>query len=268
MRRATAALSGRNRIVVLTGAGVSTDSGIPDYRGPRGAWTGDPDAQRFARIPDYLDDPELRVRAWQRRLASPAWRARPNPGHVALVELERSGRLGVLVTQNIDGLHLAAGHDPGLVIEAHGRSPWRSASRARGRRRCAGCWIASRAGEPDPRCPACAGVLKSATVYFGEPLDAARLDRAMAAAESADVLVAVGTSLKVRPIANMVPRALAAGVPVVIVNAEPTPWDHRATAVVRGSISEVLPALLAEQPAAGRSPRRSRGWRWRRGTAR
>ena len=110
--RARSVLAAAERVVALTGAGISTDSGIPDFRGPEGMWTRNPEAERYSTIEHYLSDPELRVRAWQWRMANPAWTARPNAGHLALADLERSGRLELLVTQNIDGLHLAAGNDP------------------------------------------------------------------------------------------------------------------------------------------------------------
>jgi len=243
---AAALLGAAASIAVLTGAGISTDSGIPDFRGPNGVWTRDPDAEKYSSIDHYLADPDLRVRAWRFRMENPAWTAVPNAGHRALVELERQGRLELLVTQNIDGLHQAAGSAGGTVVEVHG-----SIRRAK----CTACgWQGDmvavmdrvRAGEADPPCERCGGILKSGTVFFGESLDPVDLERAFAAAVSADVLLCVGTSLAVYPVAQMVPLALGAGVPVVIVNAEATPFDDDAT-VVRGSISEVLPALLSRR---------------------
>ena len=118
--RARALLERARRVVVLTGAGISTDSGIPDFRGPQGIWTKNPAAEKAATLEAYLADPDLRRRAWQNRLTSPMWDSRPNAGHAALVELERSGRLDVLVTQNIDGLHQKAGTDPARIVEIHG----------------------------------------------------------------------------------------------------------------------------------------------------
>lgn len=232
------------QIAVLTGAGISTDSGIPDFRGPDGVWTRDPDAERYSTIDHYLADQELRARAWQWRMTNPAWTARPNAGHLALVELERSGRLDLLVTQNIDGLHLAAGNEPERLVEVHGTM--------REARCVRGDWSGPttqvldrvRAGEPDPRCMRCGGILKTSTVFFGESLDPEDLDRAFAAASSCDLLLCVGTTLQVYPVAQMVPLALRRGVPVVIVNAGGTPFDDDAV-VVRGSISEVLPWLVA-----------------------
>jgi len=108
------------RVVVLTGAGISTDSGIPDFRGPNGVWTKNPAAEKAANIEHYLADPDVRTAAWQNRLHTPAWTAEPNAGHRAVVELERQGRLHAVITQNIDGLHQKAGNDPDKVIEVHG----------------------------------------------------------------------------------------------------------------------------------------------------
>src|SRR5687768_1818236 len=113
-------IRGAGRVTVLTGAGISTGSGIPDFRGPNGVWTKNPEAQRMATLQHYMADPELRARAWQARLEHPGWSARPNPGHEALVRLEEAGKLHALITQNVDGLHQAAGNSPAKVIEIHG----------------------------------------------------------------------------------------------------------------------------------------------------
>ena len=118
--RARALVATAGSVTVLTGAGISTDSGIPDFRGPNGVWTKNPGAERTATLSHYLADPDVRRRAWRNRLESPAWSARPNAGHQALVALERTGRLHTLVTQNIDELHQQAGSDPALVVEVHG----------------------------------------------------------------------------------------------------------------------------------------------------
>ena len=232
------------RVTVLTGAGISTDSGIPDFRGPQGVWTKNPAAERASTLSDYLSDPEVRRLAWKHRLESPAWGALPNRGHLALVELERQGRLVAVVTQNIDELHQKAGNDPALVIEVHGTMH---------RARCWACgWegpmgpVLERvvAGEPDPPCDACGGIIKSATISFGQNLDPATVRRAEEAAVDCDVLLAVGSTLSVYPAAGLVPLAHRAGADVVIVNAQPTPYDPIAAAVVSGSISDVLPALV------------------------
>jgi NAD-dependent deacetylase len=233
------------RIVALTGAGISTESGIPDFRGPQGVWTANPKAERLSNIHSYMSDPEVRRLAWQSRIDHPAWCAAPNAGHRALVDLDRRGTLLAVVTQNIDGLHHLAGHAPEKVIEVHGTMrevmcmacAWRGPMQPTLER--------VRAGEDDPPCERCGGILKSATISFGQPLDAGVITRAMRAAQRADLLLAVGTSLQVYPIAGAVPLAKAAGARLVIVNAEPTPFDDLADAVFSEQIGEVLPALCA-----------------------
>ena len=242
--RAGVLVARADRIVVLTGAGISTDSGILDFRGPNGVWTRDPAAERAATLDAYVNDPEVRRRAWQNRLSSPLWDAQPNPGHEALVALERAGRLDTLVTQNIDGLHQKAGSDPALVVEIHGNSSEIVCLRC-GRRQPAGpVHERVRAGEADPACLDCGGILKSATISFGQSLVARDLQRAESAAARCDLLLAVGSTLAVFPAAGLVPIAVHAGAAVVIVNGSPTEMDPLADAVVNGSISEILPALI------------------------
>lgn len=233
-----------NRIVVLTGAGISTESGIPDFRGPDGIWTKNPEAEKYSTIDHYLADPDLRRRAWQHRAANPAWSAAPNAGHRALVDLEAAGRLALLVTQNIDGLHQRAGTSPNLVVEAHGTMREAMCVSCRRRSPMADVLERLKGGESDPPCERCGGILKSATVFFGEHLDPDDVERAFDGAGSADALVCVGTGLQVYPVAHMVPIALEAGVPVVILNGEPTPFDDVAT-VVRGPIGTSLPGVVA-----------------------
>jgi NAD-dependent deacetylase len=239
------------RVVVLTGAGISTDSAIPDFRGPNGVWTKDPKAEKMATIQAYLAEPELRQRAWQARLASPVWEAEANPGHRALLGLEASDKLNLLITQNIDGLHHRAGSDPDRIVEIHGNI------------RTAVCWSCDyrapmtdvldrvRAGEADPPCPVCGGILKSSTISFGQSLVAEDIHRSMLAAAECDLLLAVGSTLGVFPIARVVPTAKAAGARIVIVNGDATEMDHHADAVVRGSISQVLPTITGwTEPAS------------------
>ncbi len=232
------------RVVALTGAGISTESGIPDFRGPNGVWTKDPAAEKTATLSHYLSDPEVRKRAWHSRLHSPAWTAEPNAGHQALVELERQGRLSAIITQNVDELHQRAGTSPALVIEVHGTMRrvvcWSCGEEAPMERALARV----RAGEDDPDCRSCGGILKSATISFGQELVPEVIDRALDAAEAADLLLAIGTSLQVYPAAYAVPRAKQAGAHVVIINAQPTPFDDLADAVLRGPIGEILPALV------------------------
>ncbi len=239
-----------NRIVVLAGAGISTDSGIPDFRGPQGVWTKNPGAERRASIQHYLEDPEVRRRSWQDRLSSPAWEAEPNAGHRALVALERRGKLDTLVTQNIDGLHQRAGNDPARVVEIHGTIHWSVCMSCGDRRPMPEVLERVRAGEPDPACLAadgtttCGGILKSATISFGQSLVPEDLARAERAASSCDLLLAVGSTLTVFPAAGLAPLARQAGARLVIVNAEPTPYDDVADAVLTDPIGEVLPAIV------------------------
>jgi NAD-dependent deacetylase len=232
------------RVVVLTGAGISTDSGIPDFRGPQGVWTKNPKAEKLSDIRYYMSDPEVRRLSWQSRLENPAWHAKPNPGHLALVELERRGKLHALITQNIDELHQQAGNSPEKVIEVHGTVRKVVCMNCGERAPMEKALARVRAGEADPPCRSCGGILKSATISFGQALVPEVIDRAMQAAGEAEVLLAVGTSLQVYPIAGAVPLAKRAGARVVIVNAQPTPFDDLADAVFNDSISAVLPKLV------------------------
>jgi NAD-dependent deacetylase len=238
-------LQAANYVAALTGAGLSTDSGIPDFRGPNGVWTKNPDAEKSAQIEYYLADEDLRKRTWQNRLRSEMWSAEPNAGHHALVELEKKGALHAIVTQNVDGLHHAAGQSPDLVVEIHGNV--REA-------KCVACgWRGPmgetldrvRNGEDDPRCIHCDGILKSATISFGENLVPADLQRSQLAAGRSDVFLAIGTSLVVYPAAALPEIALRNGSRLVIINAEETPYDEIADVVLREQLGDVLPALAA-----------------------
>jgi NAD-dependent deacetylase len=232
------------QIVVLTGAGISTESGIPDFRGPQGLWTKNPEAEKTARLQYYVSDPEVRARAWQNRLSSGMWDAEPNAGHLALAELERRAALHTLVTQNVDGLHHAAGNSPDKIVEIHGNVR---------EVKCLSCgWHGPmgdtldrvRSGEEDPACRDCGGILKSATISFGENLVAEDLARAQRASASADVFLALGTSLGVYPAAALPEFALANRARLIIVNAQPTPFDGHASAVSSNQLGEILPALV------------------------
>ncbi|MBA2634038.1 MAG: NAD-dependent deacetylase [Chloroflexi bacterium] len=231
-------------VVALTGAGISTESGIPDFRGPDGLWKRDPRAERLSNIGYYLADERIRRESWQRRVEHPAWGARPNAGHRALVALERAGHLDLLVTQNIDGLHLAAGADPDRLIEIHGTIRETACLGCGDRRPMRETLDRVRGGEADPPCLACGGILKSATVSFGQNLDPVLLRRADEAATTCDLFLAIGTSLTVYPVARLPEIAKEVGARLVIVNAEPTAFDHRADAVLRGRAGELLPALV------------------------
>ena len=236
-----------SRIVVLTGAGISTDSGLPDFRGPNGLWTKNPEAEKASNIRFYVSDENVRKTNWRLRAEGRLWaNVHPNDGHRALLPLQERGTLHTLITQNVDELHQMVGIDPDTVVEIHGTT--RKAG-------CLDCGYRTtmeavlervRSGDEDPRCPECGGLLKSATISFGQALVAEDLARAQEAADAADVLLAVGSTLTVNPIASVVPRAHRNGATIVIVNAEPTPFDGLAAAVVRGSISEVLPKIVGD----------------------
>lgn len=232
------------RIVVLTGAGISTDSGIPDFRGPQGVWTKNPEAEKAATIQHYLGDPEVRRRAWLMRLDAPVWGAEPNLGHRLVYELERRRQLHALVTQNVDGLHHDAGHDPANVIEVHGTVRWTRCWDCRDRRPMRETLDRVRAGEADPPCLVCGGILKSDTISFGQSLVPEVIDRAMQVSEECDVMLAIGSTLSVYPVANCVPIAKRSGATVIIVNGQPTEMDHHADHLLIGQIATVLPALV------------------------
>jgi NAD-dependent deacetylase len=245
LRVARAWVREAGKVVALTGAGISTESGIPDFRGPQGLWTKNPEAEKMATLQHYMSDPEVRRRAWQNRLEWIARKATPNAGHRALVELEKLGKLDAIITQNVDGLHQEAGNSPEIVVEIHGtlrevmcmhcgeRSPMESALER------------VRAGEEDPPCRSCGGILKSATISFGQNLVHRDLVRSQEEAASCDLMLAIGSSLSVYPIAGVVPIAKRAGARVVILNAEPTAMDEIADLVIRGSIGELLPRVAA-----------------------
>lgn len=249
LARTEVMLAAARRITVLTGAGISTASGIPDFRGPNGLWTRNPEVQRASTLSHYLNDEELRQRAWQNRLRWLDNDPQPNAGHRALCRLQERQQLRGVVTQNVDGLHQRSGIEPGIVFEVHGNIH---------RSRCWECGdkrpmretvqrVAQ--GDPDPRCLLCGGVLKSDTILFEEPLVPDVIEAAYRASEQCDVFLAVGSTLAVYPAAYCLPRAKAAGARVVIVNGQPTEMDGLADEIVHGDIDEVLPRLCGVQPA-------------------
>ena len=246
--RAAELVAEASKIVVLTGAGISTDSGLPDFRGPNGIWTKNPEAEKASTISNYVNEPDLRKLNWKLRSDGKLWaNVHPNDGHRALLPLQERGVLHTLITQNVDELHQMSGIDPELVVEIHGTT------------RKAGCLSCDylttmeavlervRGGEDDPSCPECGGIMKSATISFGQALIADDLYRAQVAADDSDLLLAIGSTLMVNPIASVVPRAVRNGARLVIVNAEPTPFDSIADAVVAGSISDVLPQIVSPE---------------------
>ncbi|MGW6291571.1 SIR2 family NAD-dependent protein deacylase [Streptomyces sp. NPDC055058] len=232
-------------VALLTGAGISTDSGIPDYRGPNGVWRRDPDAEKLVTYEYYMGDPDIRRRSWQLRRKNGALTAGPNAAHRAVAELERSGAAAVrVITQNVDGLHQLAGMPARKVLELHGTVREVVCTDCSARGSMADALARVEAGEPDPPCEVCGGILKSATVMFGEPLDPVVLSEALAIAKGCSVFLAVGTSLQVQPAAGLAGVAADHGARLVIVNAEPTPYDEIADEVVREPIGTALPALL------------------------
>jgi NAD-dependent deacetylase len=244
LRRAAELVDRAAAVTVLTGAGISTDSRIPDFRGPQGVWTKNPEAEKQATLQHYVSDAEVRRRAWRNRLDSPVWAAEPNPGHRALLRLEQRRKLHLLITQNIDGLHHAAGTDPERIVEIHGTARDVVCLDCEYRAPVQAALDRVRLGDEDPRCPGCEGILKTATISFGQNLVYDDLKRAEAAAQACDLLLAIGSTLSVFPIANVVPVAKSFGAAVVILNGSPTEMDHLADVVVRGSISDVLPRIL------------------------
>ncbi|HEY7592491.1 MAG TPA: Sir2 family NAD-dependent protein deacetylase [Actinophytocola sp.] len=239
-----AAVAEASRIAVMSGAGISTESGIPDFRGPEGLWTKNPGSERLSSLQAYRDDPEVRLRSWQARLAHPVWDARPNAAHRAIVALEEAGRLHAILTQNIDGLHQRAGSNPSLVLELHGSMFDTVCLSCGDRRPMREALDRVEAGEADPPCLVCGGILKSATISFGQSLDMDVLNRAREAAVTCDLMLVAGSSLAVHPAAGLVGLAARAGAPVVICNGSETPYDGLAAYVLRDRLGKVLPELV------------------------
>ena len=244
LEQARTVIAGASKILVLTGAGISTDSRIPDFRGPNGVWTKNPKAEKMSNIRHYVADPEVRRLAWRNRLDSPVWAAEPNRGHEALLQLEKQKKLLLLITQNIDGLHHDAGSDPDKIVEIHGTVREVQCLECDYRAPMQDALDRVRMGEDDPSCESCEGILKSATVSFGQSLSVSDLQRSEDAAHECDLILAVGSTLGVYPIANVVPLAKDTGARVVIVNGSPTEMDELADVLVRGSISELLGQIL------------------------
>ena len=242
-----------SKVAVLTGAGISTDSGIPDFRGPSGLWTMNPDAEKMSTYQVYVSDPGVRRRSWQSRLAHPAWTAEPNAAHLALARLAVSPVDTQVITQNIDGLHQRAGTPPGRVHELHGTMHAVVCTGCGARTTMAEALDRVRAGENDPPCTACGGILKSATVMFGQPLDPEVFGRALAAAEAADLFLAIGSTLTVEPAASLCAVAAESGARLIIINRDPTPYDPTATTVISKPIGEAVPALIDQLLTASAS---------------
>lgn len=235
----------RPLVAILSGAGISTDSGIPDYRGPRGLWHRDPEAEKLVTYDYYMADPDVRRRSWLMRAEHPAARAKPNAAHVAIRDLAATGVAVRVITQNVDGLHQAAGLPERKVLELHGTARAVVCTACGDRTDTEAALERVAAGEPDPPCLRCGGILKTATVMFGQNLDPAVLADALAVARACTVFIAVGSSLQVQPAASLTGVAADNGARVVIVNGEPTPYDRVADEVIREPIGTALPTLLA-----------------------
>lgn len=245
---------GKPLVAILSGAGISTDSGIPDYRGPNGLWRRDPEAEKLVTYEYYMGDPEIRRRSWRMRHGNQALGAEPNAAHRAVAELERSGVPVRVITQNVDGLHQLAGMPARKVLELHGTAREFLCTQCHARGPMEDALARLDAGEDDPRCRECGGILKSATVMFGERLDPMVLGEAAAVTKACQVFIAVGTSLQVQPAAGLAGVAADHGARLIVVNAEPTPYDDQADEVIREPIGTALPRLLAglaEDAAAG-----------------
>ena len=231
------------KIVALTGAGISTESGIPDFRSPGSVWMVEPPVS----YQDFISKPEARAQYWRsrRNLSMQVAAARPNDAHRALAALEQRQKLLGVITQNFDGLHQDAGHTPENVIELHGTSREAACTLCGARSSMAELQQRIDAGEIDPCCPLCGGFLKSATILFGQRLPTDVLARAKELAEQCDLFLVVGSSLKVNPAAMLPRRALHNDVPLIIINIQPTPLDAYADVVIQEKAGDVLPALVA-----------------------
>jgi NAD-dependent deacetylase len=233
-------------LTVLTGAGISTDSGIPDFRGPQGVWTRNPGAQQLFTYQAYVSDPAVRRRSWRARRDHPAWRAEPNAAHAALAALPAAGVDTWVITQNIDRLHQKAGTPADRVLELHGTMFGVVCVSCGERSEMAAALARVEAGEDDPACRRCGGILKSATVMFGQALDPVVFAAAERAAAHCDLFLAVGSTLTVEPAASLCSVAAAAGAAFVVVNRDPTPYDGLADAVIREPIGEAIPGIAAQ----------------------
>ena len=231
------------RVAVLTGAGISTDSGVPDYRGPSGVWTRDPSLVNAFTYQSFMADSAVRERFWQTYAGHAAWRAQPNAAHLALADLDRGGFAVRVLTQNVDGLHQKAGLAARKVLELHGSMHEVVCTGCGARTPSAPTLARVAAGDSDPRCAGCGGILKLAVVLFGQHLDETTVGLAERIAANSALLLVVGTSLQVEPVASLCAVAVNAGQRLVIVNRDPTPYDDVATAVIREPIGEAVPLI-------------------------
>jgi NAD-dependent deacetylase len=231
------------RIVVLAGAGISTESGIPDFRSPGSIWRQQPPVS----YQDFISKPETRQKYWQTRraLAEQVAEAKPNAAHHALAELERLGILLCIITQNFDGLHQDAGNQPERIVELHGTSREAACTLCGARSSMQELQQRIDAGEIDPTCSLCSGYMKTATILFGQRVPEAVLTRARAMADECDLFLVVGSSLQVTPAATLPRLALAKDVPLIIINLQPTPLDDYADVILREKAGVALPPIVA-----------------------
>jgi NAD-dependent deacetylase len=247
IQRAAALIAGSRRVVALTGAGISTESGVPDFRSPTGVWSRyDPDEFSYPRFVASIDA-RRKYWSWGKEFYPQIRDAQPNGGHRALAELERRRKLKCLITQNVDGLHQRAGSAD--IIELHGNALTVACLE------CAKEWPREEVhgwlmgGIEEPRCDDCSGILKPKTISFGQPMPEAETRRAFAEAAECDLLLAIGSSLAVFPAAALVPAAKQAGARVILINLTRTDFDPLADVVIAGKAGEVLPQIVAALPA-------------------
>ncbi|MCP2341521.1 SIR2 family NAD-dependent protein deacylase [Actinomadura rupiterrae] len=240
---------GVSRVAVLTGAGISTDSGIPDYRGADGVWTKNPELLGLFNRKAFFADADVRRRFWAALSVLDGRDAEPNAAHLALAELEAAGLAVRILTQNVDGLHQRAGSTQRKVLELHGSMATTHCTRCGSETLTAE--VLSR-GEDDPACTACGGILQPSIVLFGQFLDQDLLGKAANIARAAQLFIAIGSSLLVEPAAGLCRVAVEAGARLVIVNRDSTPYDDLATEVIREPIGVAVPALCAAIAASHR----------------
>lgn len=236
-------LSSAKKVVVFTGAGVSTESGIPDFRGRDGIWTKyDPNDFTYQK---FLNDPEARKRIWRgMSMFGKVGQVEPNPGHFALSDLDGLGKLDCIITQNVDGLHQKAGVADEKVIELHGTTKYV---------KCLSCGRRYPSGEiakgleegvEDPVCDDCGGMLKPAAVFFGEPMPIKEVAEAQRRSQGCDLMMVLGSTLVVYPAAYMPAYAVESGAKLVIINLEPTPMDSYAQVCIHDKVGQVLPRIV------------------------
>ncbi|OXM60310.1 SIR2 family NAD-dependent protein deacylase [Amycolatopsis vastitatis] len=238
-------IRGAKRIAALTGAGISTASGIPDYRGPEGVWTRTPSAVNAFTLKNFTADAAVRREFWRTYAGHSAWRAEPNAAHRALAELDGAGVAVRVLTQNVDGLHQRAGLAARKVLELHGTMHTTRCTRCPARFPTPEVLARVEAGDDDPACPRCGGILKLDVVLFGQMLDGEVIGHARNIAAASGLFLAIGSSLQVEPAASLCTVAVQARATLVIVNRDPTPYDEDADFVLRDDIEAVVPELCA-----------------------